>query len=233
MPFILCMASLGEFVKADREARGMSQDEYGPLLGVNGQTISNIETGVTKSMKKKPMRLLSELTGTPIRQLMEMTIPARSPRARFDIPNGNHAIAVELLPIPEWECNVAAGEWVDCHSVAAFDTNSQEYRSILRQGLFRIRIVGDSMEDVWHDGSLVEFKRLYADEGGFAKGEDYYVHRADNTATFKRFVKSDDDCHYFAAINRRKYKADFVVPRQEVAMVGQALHMIVPPKRKR
>lgn len=155
------------------------------------------------------------------------------PYSNLDIPNANRAVAAELMPIPEWECAVAAGEWVDCNTVAAFDTNSQEYRSILRQGLFRIRIAGDSKEDVWHDGSLVEFKRLYADEGGFVKGEDYYVHRADNTATFKRFVKSDDDSHYFAAVNRKKYRNEFVIPRQEVLMVGLALHMIVPPKRKR
>lgn len=98
--FILAVESLAEVVKNDRLARGMSQDEYAALLEVNGQTVSNIETGVTKSMKLKPMRRLADLVQRPVSELIAIAkggdietigpAPIYSPKTLREMPDWVH-----------------------------------------------------------------------------------------------------------------------------------------------
>lgn len=57
-------------------------------------------------------------------------------------------------------------------------------------------------------------------------GWPYIFCRSDNTATFKLLVGIDDDSLTLRAINRRKYKSDIIVARQEICRVAVVDHLV-------
>lgn len=64
--------SLGDFLRRVRKQKGLSQSAFGARIGVDGQTISNIEGGRTKTLKLKHLQRLPEVTGTPIEEITAM-----------------------------------------------------------------------------------------------------------------------------------------------------------------
>lgn len=73
----LFVGTLGEMVRAWRETKGMSQSALGARVGVDGQTISNLEGGRTRSLKLKHLRKLAEVMGKPIEELTA-AVPGRA-----------------------------------------------------------------------------------------------------------------------------------------------------------
>lgn len=126
-------------------------------------------------------------------------------------------------PIPLFELCVAAGHWVDV-------TDNQEAghhvtEAQIRQGLFRVRLRGDSMKPRFPDGATVEFRLLRTPEGtpdfeATAAGECYYVQKVDGTATFKTLESRDRDTLVLRAINRRKYKEPLMCEVADVCKVA-------------
>lgn len=217
------MASLGMKIALERQKRLMTQPQLAVAVGYSVSVIQKLEGDATGKGAPgiRARKTVCDYLGIHYDAAKEVEARAAhnvGKRVMLDTP-------------PQWDCNVAAGDWVDCPTAFALDTRNDEWRAILRQGLFRVRIAGDSMESVWHDGEIVEFKRMVLDENGFVKGEDYYIHRSDGMATFKRFHGADDDSYIFIAINRKKYKKEIIVPRQEIALAGIAMGTFTPKRR--
>lgn len=57
------ISSLGQAVRSERQRRKMSQAAMGRELEADGQTISNLETGRTRTMSLNSLRLLQEKFG--------------------------------------------------------------------------------------------------------------------------------------------------------------------------
>lgn len=124
-----------------------------------------------------------------------------------------------LAPIPVFDLAVAAGKWVDVSEIGEIRDPG-----MIAQGLFRVRVRGDSMKPAYMDGSMVEFHCLRA--GGdedVEVGRDYYVQRADGTATFKRVAAIEDGIIRLEAVNRRKYKTPLTVARTEIVRIARAV----------
>jgi len=122
---------------------------------------------------------------------------------------------------PIFEMGVAAGPWAEVGEMG--ETHSEMHKAM---GYFGIHIRGDSMEPDYPDGVTVMFRCLRYGIDNLAAGEDYYVQRNDD-ATFKRLVNIEDGHLTFAAVNKRKYKEAFVVPREDIVRMAHANGMIV------
>lgn len=67
------ITEIARLVAEARRQAGKNQDAFGRMLGVNGQTISNLESGVTKSLQRfDSVRALAELLGRPIAEVVDI-----------------------------------------------------------------------------------------------------------------------------------------------------------------
>jgi transcriptional regulator with XRE-family HTH domain len=82
------MPSFGEALRRLRKAARQSQDELGAASGLNGQTISNIETGKVQVPRGDSYRRLAEALGKTIKELDAEwsgdTVSVELPRAIYD-----------------------------------------------------------------------------------------------------------------------------------------------------
>lgn len=202
---------------------GLSQEDFAQRIGVSKSQVGAWESGRTKSMQ----------IGTAGDMASRLNLGLKELRAKIgdDAPADQNVVPSSLVnipPFPIYDSNVAAGGWVDGCLGGAFDPDNPEHQAILRFGRFAIRIVGDSMEKVWPNGSHVLF-RVLRDESP-SVGKCYYVCRNDNQATFKRLESMDDDQLVFRAVNKRKYPKPMPVAVQEVARMAEAEFIFVRPK---
>lgn len=124
-----------------------------------------------------------------------------------------------LAEVPMFDLSVAAGSWTDVSDVEGVMLTEDQ----IRQGLFRVRLAGDSMKPAYQSGDVVEFRCLRISHEGPLEGKDYYVQKNDGTATFKRLADISEDAYTLVAVNVRKYKAPMVVSKQEVVRMARAV----------
>jgi Peptidase S24-like len=120
--------------------------------------------------------------------------------------------------IPMFDLSVAAGPWTD-----VLDVPEVWGDDTIQQGLFRVRIAGDSMLPRFKTGMIIEFQCLRDGRHFLAIGADYYVQKADGSATFKRLVAIGDDILTFRALNEKKYPKRIVVARSDITRMAIAL----------
>ena len=94
-----------------------------------------------------------------------------------------------------------------------------------RQGLFRVRIRGDSMRPRFMDGDLIEFKLLCTPEGlpdfeRLHEGQAYYIQKVCGEGTFKICHKINPENIELIAINKR-YKKPLVATIEEIVSIGK------------
>lgn len=147
-----------------------------------------------------------------------------------EVPDQNLSLHRESLhEIPEWELHVAAGDWIESCINGKLDTDDPKQAAVLKQGLFRIKIRGDSMLPKFQDGDTIEFKVFrHGDEGDSIQiGKPYYVHRSDGTCTFKVLESMDDETAVLRALNTKKYPKAMIVPVQEIVRMARAVKLVV------
>jgi len=76
------LMTLGQKIKAAREALGMNQDELAELLGVEPPTVSRWENGVIRP-KSKRLKTIAEKLGKPVEWFQELTVKAGDFEARL------------------------------------------------------------------------------------------------------------------------------------------------------
>lgn len=133
-----------------------------------------------------------------------------------------------ITSVPTFDLSVAAGGWVEV------DGMGEVYgTAFIDQGLFRVRIEGESMLADYSPQDVIEFQVFRAGRDVLEIGADYYVHRSDDTATFKRLAEVDEDELVFRAINKKRFPEPIRVPRQEVVRMAVALAKVTIIRRQR
>jgi repressor LexA len=159
----------GKRIRELRQARGMSQEDLGKIVGVRRAAVNKWETGKTKNLKRDVIQKLSEFFGVSPSYLMGMT----------NIPKAD-AISVQRIPVLG---SIAAGDPI---------LASEEHCDYIEvgEGLrvdFCLRVRGDSMIDARiQDGDLVFVRQQPTVENG-----EIAVVMIDDEVTLKRFYRTD------------------------------------------
>jgi SOS-response transcriptional repressor LexA len=142
-------------------------------------------------------------------------------------PFSEHPIGVEP---PFFDLPIAASGWV-----SVTDNQDGGYHvspAQIAQGLFRVRVRGDSMQPKFPDGCIVEFKLMRTPEGvpdcgAVIVGKRYYVQLDDGTGTFKELAEYGADGLTLRAINR-KYKKLLIAPLDRIQRLAVLKGTLIP-----
>lgn len=229
----------GKGLSRVRARLALTQREMAEHLGISETRVRHIESADKAGVFPSTFRELAKLAGKSIEEMM-VEIGWESVQARQKAYEGGmntmmtivekqraisnvHAYSEMVVPgePPLFEMSVAAGPWTDVTDVAEVWHPGQ-----IAQGLFRIRIAGDSMEPVYQDGAIVEFRCMRDGRDGLEAGRRYYVQKRDGLATFKVLEKFSDDEYILRAINRKKYPKPMTVLRAEVVRMARAVAQV-------
>lgn len=89
------MESLGEVVRTERLKRGLSQAALGLKVGVDGQTIGNLESGKTQTLKLRSLPPLANALGIPIERVMQLAGYAESTKSPTGNGSDDHATEIK------------------------------------------------------------------------------------------------------------------------------------------
>jgi transcriptional regulator with XRE-family HTH domain len=194
--------AFGDWLRTRREAMGLSQAKLGQKVGVDGQTISNLETGKTRSPKLKNIAPLAEALSVSVEDLM-VEIGKGSP----DPEPTPTALRDDVLIAPVRMVKVLTS--VKASGLAYHPDESGETQIPFPgpyPDAFGAKVSGDCMEPDYRDGELVVFSRQAWEADGFLPGRDYYVRVRDaESATFKRFLRMEGETAVFQCVNTAKY----------------------------
>ncbi len=222
---IFGVETLGELVKAERRRRGWSQSHLGRLIELDGQSISNLELGHTKTLKLKSLPKLADAIGVPIERIMKL-VPGN-----HDVDtNGESGIdprPVTTPVTPTWDIDLRASVWAEA-PICELRYDDPDQRCVIDTGRFRLRILGTCMEPEYADGSVIEFQVIRWDRQPLEIGRDYVVCKSDGTATFKQLRAIGEEELTFSARNQKDYPGEIVVARQEIARMAEVAHRLAP-----
>jgi hypothetical protein len=192
-----------------RYNRKLSQKEFCDYLSVSQQRLSQIESGIGGIYRKTFLKI-AEFLSLNDKELFKL-IGAEKKKT---VAKPSCCMCNE----PLFDITVAAGGWVSNLEIGRVKDEAQAAK-----GMFWIRIAGDSMEPVYNSGECVKFKSLANGDEGIQVGKDYYVHRNDDCATFKRVLKIEGESVTLVAINERKYPKALNVSLQEIVQAARAI----------
>lgn len=189
----------------------LTQRELAQKLRMSLSAYQNLESGRTPSIYVRTLRKMAKASGKTTEEVRNLI----RPHTELD-QNVESYSEVAVLEPPTFELAVAAGGWTQ------IEGEGQIYDpALMRQGLFRVRIRGDSMRPKYDDGDLVEFRVVRIDGAGLVAGRDYYVQKNDGEATFKRLESVGDETMTLRARNR-KYRQPLVVERGLIVRLAVA-----------
>lgn len=227
---IVVEKTLADLFKEYRGKTGDSQEVLGAKIGVGGQSISNLETGVTQTMKLENLQSFSKLTGIPYAEIAA-AVEAGKNRAVYDpaideVPKGvDTTRSGKTKKVPEFKSGIGASPWID-----RFPEDTRDFTTIEANddGEMVLVILGDCMAPRFKDGDRIIFSRAIIGRKGIDPGASCYVQFADGRATFKRvFVdKKDTNMYLLRCWNRKKYPKDIRVHRDQVSKVMRAVRRI-------
>jgi len=230
-----------EFEKLRKEML-LSQGELAQKLEMSTSGVQRIERSYVAYVVPKTLRKIALLNGATVDGVLSrLQVPediakkiaaeagekeSLSPAAEYQSPGQK-----TFRQIPIWDMDIAAGAWVAVPVGGELDCDDPVQRAVIEQGLFRVRINGDSMERVWHDDEIVEFQIVRADRDDLRAGDDYMIIRSDSTGTFKRLETWDDGHLVLRAVNRKKYREPIRIALQEVVRIARANGVFIPRGR--
>jgi SOS-response transcriptional repressor LexA len=166
------MKKLGEFIKEKREAMGLSLRDASRLSGVSHTHIRDIEDGRSIPSFEMVMRFLKAYTvdiGEFLRQTGYLAADLE--------PVGDS----KRIPVLSW---TQAGSWQQIGDTAQYGEYG-EYVETDAQGVFAIRVRGESMETEFHEGDIIVINPYLK-----AEHNDYVVvSNEEGEATFKQLKK--------------------------------------------
>lgn len=241
----------GKALEKLRNSLALTQRELGEKIGLSERRISQIEREEPAGIFPPKFRKLAEGLGLTLEQLflkigdeslrqrqkdwesgtefpkqLKQADDARKKRKRNGDQSQFDDRSIEpyseqpmMAEVPMFDLSVAAGTWTDVSDVEGVMLTEDQ----IRQGLFRVRIAGDSMKPDYQSGEVIEFKCLRVAHEGPIEGADYYVQKNDGTATFKRMADIDEDSYTLVAVNTKKYNKPLIVSKQEVVRMARAV----------
>ena len=214
LPGVETLAEMVQRLRAGKPMERVARD-----AGLTKDAIWRIETGRASAPRWDTLNKLAGVFGIDVKDL----IAARD-QTEPSLPDDIEPAPAQPINIPEWDCEIAAGDWLDA-SMCQLDAEQQ--RAIVARGLFIVRVRGDSMTPHYKSGARVMFQIVRLDEGGPIKGRDYYWQHSDGRCTLKRFAGADEDAYTLQPTNR-KYKR-IVLPKQELARLAVVAAILTDP----
>ena len=186
--------SVGIRARARRKELGLTQTQVGALCNLSQQTIQNIESGRNRSTGNM-VALAYALKVRPA-WLAHGTEPKFEPSSVSDPPNVALDQPIPLrgrVPIISW---VQAGDWAEAYE----PITAEDWIDVtceVRRSTFALRVVGDSMEPDFKEGSIIVVEPDMQVEPGH-----YVIIRNGDEATFKQLIKDGTDW-YLKPLNER------------------------------
>lgn len=177
------MTNIYEKIKMLREEKNLSQQDLAKKVGYNDRSmIAKIESGKVDLTQSK-IQLFANALGTSVSFLLGFTDEKNS----IDIYRNNSVndgtYHLQLL-------NVSAGlPESDYSDIENIEVPSYYKFDYLMEELFAIRVIGESMNKILPDGSIVICKRT-SDQHEVKNG-DMVVFKKDNEYCIKKYVETD------------------------------------------
>lgn len=229
----------GEWLRLELSDRGLEINKAAARIGVDESTLHRWMSQAGYNVRRSARGRLAALLQLDVRRI-NFLIEAGAKGLSVDVLNDEAGREVDehdnfddrsVEPYgeqslradpPTFEISIAAGDWVE---ITDNEYNGQRVTPAqIAQGLFRVRIRGDSMEPRFEDGALIEFKLLRTDAGrpdlaAMAEGQPYYVQLSDGRHTFKLLESREAKQLTLRAINKR-YRKALHAPVEEIVRVG-------------
>jgi SOS-response transcriptional repressor LexA len=200
--------------------RGMLIKQFSEHSGIPLQTINQWMKPQVPNPLPKNIKLLAGALGMEYEQVEKVLSECRASSGATGDPGEMMGgwKTPKIPPVPIFERNLAAGFWTEAVGV------SESEVSLLQAeiSLFQVRISGDSMEPDYPDGSLVEFRVIRVADDGIEPGGNFYIHRDDDMATFKRVESMTEDAILLRALNVGKYPGLMPVDRARIVRAARA-----------
>lgn len=173
--------NMGDRIKQLRIERGLTQEELGKVIGVQKSAIRKYEAGVVQNLKRSSIEKLANFFGVKPSFLMCLE------NEQEKKPNN---ILKDLLMIPVVG-KIRAGEPILAEENIEdnFFISASMYNVHSPDGLFFLKVIGNSMNNVIPEGGYALIKQQDTAENG-----DIVVAivNGDNEATLKRFKDLDN-----------------------------------------
>lgn len=193
----------GEAITQMRKGRGWSRATLAREANLSISTIQKIEKNLA-AFDSETLVSLFQAFGRKFEDVIDgLRVNGESEVDANVEPYSEQPIVAE---IPFFDLPVAAGGWVSVWD--NMDAGHHVTEEQVKQGLFRVRVRGESMTPRYPDGCVVEFRCLRDDCGapGFDQleiGRRYYVQLEDGTGTFKELSAIDGERITLRATNRK------------------------------
>lgn len=203
--------TVGDVVRRWRLKQGWSQARLAKEMGISVQQISNLETGVSKTLKLSNAKRMSEITGLDF----DVVFP-RDDDQTSDL--------VQMKNLPFFDAKLPASGWTEAETrdqpdgFATVPVNTPP-------DAFCLRIFGHCMEPKFPSGAVVVFIPIRDGENGAAQYEDgkaYYFQHSDGMATFKNVFYEPDMQRFRLEPINKEYKTLYV-PEQMKARMSRAI----------
>lgn len=214
--------TLADFVTRLRARRPRSR--IAGVARVSEDLILRIEKGLTLNPRYETIERLAPALGTTVDEMLARIVAGAT---TTPLPDDVEPAPEYALPIPEWDAEIAAGDWMDASTCQLDD---QMHRDIIARGLFIVRVRGDSMLPTYKPGDRVMFQVIRLDEGGPVEGRDYYWQASDGRCTLKTCHEVQEDAYILAPLNRKKYKTKLILPKQELARLAIVVSPLAKPR---
>lgn len=170
---------MGERIKQLRLQKGLTQEELGKVIGVQKSAIRKYEAGVIQNMKRSSVEKLADFFNVSPTYLMglEEKEPNNILKDLIMIPVIGKIRAGEPILAEE---NIEDNFFISC---SMYNLNSSD-------GLFFLKVIGDSMNNVIPNGGYALIRQQDTAENG-----DIVVAivNGDNEATLKKFKQLDNN----------------------------------------
>ncbi len=212
-----------------RDAWRFTQAEFGELIGASRAWVQLHEDAQTTSIDGTKLARLAQLAGMSPADLLKtmhaIVENGASIPQMVSSKESSHSILATGKAMPAYfNLGIGASPWIELKGEGVTANFYQ-----LAGGWVIVKIAGDSMADLWPDGSNVMFQILDKYVDSPQPDNDYFFIRNDGCGTFKRVVSADDDGYTLKALNK-KYPNPMRISVQELVMVAIARFIISDPR---
>lgn len=208
------MKTVGEYIRAKREDRGLSAKELAKNAGISDSHIIYIEKGQRKPTFDVVMKVLRALNAD-VQEFLQETgyLPTNAEPAKIK--------KLRPVPIISW---VMAGKWNEVSDIfQPGDAEDWIESDVKGKSVFALRVKDDSMEPEFREGDII-IVNPHVD----TKPGDYVIVKNDeNEATFKQ-LKKFGDVYVLHPLNDSKYPDIELSGKHKYRIIGK----VVEKKKK-
>lgn len=212
------MEHFGKWLRVLVEGSGRSKKKFASDIGVEAVTLRSWFNSPRPSLRPENLVNLAKALGTH-KEVLEERLRAAVVEPDQNIEVGSMRTLDE---IPTFDRDLAAGGWTEAITVNEDEISFAQ----IKQGLFRVRLSGDSMTPDYKNGNVVEFRVINVCMEGLAEGADFYIQRDDELATFKRVEKLSEEMVTLRALNKKKYPEPMMVETSRIVRCAIAVAIV-------